>query len=741
MSHHQAQQPYRATPQVQAPHPSSNIVPHQLTRVAEHSDLRGENLTEEQYRDFLTEYIIYRFEKVESPDQADSNGDHARGSWANCTRRRLPTVDKQEAKNAIDNLNREDRRKGRTLLDKQRSLAPIQQDQLTKLEGDLSNEVQLDSRFQIVLAQADYTLKPIFETHESFSRRRNVTKRKVRDKKNRYERTSITAYFKRVPRPEQVPSLLYRQLELEKHQGQQLQERQASQQQIVEQIREYQERARVEEARRVAQQQAQHQQQQAQLLRQQIQLQSQQAQLQKQQALQQQRQQQNQEQQQAQRHSRSPGGTQQQVYPIRPNQGKTGQAQTTGDRAHQVGHLAGQRHASPIRANTSKQMPRVVHDESRYGQDNTIRVMHENVHHDKSHGHQHNPSIISSGSSSLYSENDSSSGWDSEPDSEKDSDSTPTSVPSRSSGSYRISRHAHGSRHHAYKHPSQHERRSEYRRHQTKSKYHEARDVEEPHNSDINHPRGRRHSLHKDREPPTYILTASDRRVPVRAPEVPRRDISPIVPVKDIEAIRAQAYHDGRSDQRYEDQTRLAAAVVAESLDARRYSVSASASSPSPALRYEPRTAPRPVIVTERESPSIRHVPHSEVERQLDRQYLNDALGRLRLVDRMGDRDVCSIENDYNIVLPDRDPLRHQASFFRVDRDAKSSPHWASHGINEDWDKLGEVRALGRERRRDSSPPPLVTAASSRNPFTPESMYRGRLDHVYSSERGSRRLF
>lgn len=749
MSHQHVHQSYRATPQAQAPHPSASIVPHQLNRVAEQSDLRGENLTEDEYREFLTEYIIYRFEKVESHDLANSNGDQPRGSWANCTRRRLPAVDKQEAKKEINNLNKEDRRKGRTLLEKQRSLASEQQDQLKKLEGDLSNDEQLDSRFQIVLVQVHSTLKPIVDKHESFSRRHNAMKRKVRDKK-KYERTSIVAYFKRCPRPEQIPSLLYRQLELEKHQVQQLHERQARQQDMFEQMREQQERERAEESRRVAQQQAHQQQQQVQLLKQQNQLQGQQAQLQKQQALQQQRpqqtQQQQQQQQQVQKHTQHPDRVltrpQPQGYPMRPGQGQAGQVQMATNRSHQAGHQVAQHHTSPIQANIGRQVPHAVHGVSRVLKGDTIRVNHEHDHRDKNHAHRRQPSIISSESGSLFSEDDSSSCWDSDTGSEKDSDSTPTSIPSRSSGSYRARKPSHSNRHHVHKHLSHHKRRSPNQHHHRPShKHHESRYSKDPKTSGVDGHRSRRYSLHGEREPPAYILTASDQRVPVRAPHVPQRDVSPVVSAKNIEAMRTQAYHNGRMDQIYEDQARLAT-VAAESLDARRYQIPPSSTSPTSALRYEPRTAPRPVIVTEREIPSIRHVSHSEVERQLDHQYMDDVFGRLRLADLERGHDVRGIEDDYEILLPDRVPLRRRASFVRVDRSARSSPHWTRAEDDEDWDRVGRGGVLGRERRRDSrSPSALMTAASYRNPFIPEPLRPGRVEHVFSPDLGRQRLF
>lgn len=750
ISHQQIQRDFRAAPQVQAPHPPANIVPHQLNRVAEQSDLRGENLTEEDYRRFLTEYIFYRFEKVEPHGLTSSSGDQSRGSWANCTRTRLPTVDRQEARKEIDSLNNKDKKKGRSLLEKQRSLAPEQQGQLAKLERDLSNDVHLDGRFQIVLAQVHYTLKPIVEKHESISRRHNNKKRKVREKKKRYEPISITAYFKRCPRPEQVPSLLYRQLEIEKHQRQQLQEQQALQQNMMEQMRVRQENERAEQNRRVAEQQAQQQQQQAQLLKQQNQLQNQQTQLQKQQALQQQQQQTQPKQQQAQPQARALTGTKQQAQPMRPDQEKTMQAQGTNHQAQQAGRSASEHQASPAQANIGrnidKQVPHVAHGAGHAERGGNIKVYHENEHHAKERVHRRDRSATSSDSDSIYSGDDSASDWDSDTGSEKDTDSTPTSIPSRSSGSYRVGKKDCSSRHRSHKHLSHHGHRSEYRRHRPSHKYRESPHSEGNQDFRVDRHHSRRHSLYDERLPRAYLLTASDRRVPVSVSHAPKREASPVIEFDAIDAIRAQAYQDGRTDQRCEDRTRLAV-VAAEGLDAQRYQLPPSSSFASSAVRYEPRTAPRPVIVTEREVPRIRHVTQSEVGRQLDRQHFNDAYGRPLIADREGNLDGRGIEDDYEIVFPDRVPLQRRASFVRIDRDPRTCSRQAiSPEDDENWDRVDRVdrgRALDTEwHRGPRSPPPAMTATSyHRNPFTAEDLRPGRLDRMYGLERGPQRLF
>ncbi|KUI56979.1 hypothetical protein VP1G_04260 [Cytospora mali] len=198
------------------PHPPREIIPPQLHRPVAVSDNRPERQTEDDIREQLTDYIIFKFEKIEPYDEYDSEGEEVKSTWDNCIRRRLADVDKEDARREIRRLNREDAKKGRTFLEKQNSLGPKGQNQLAKAQRDLSSE-ERDDRFHTVLVQFDSSLKPVMDKHEKVSRHRSTTKRRIRHKK-RYERTSITAYFKRCPRPNEVPSELARRIELGKQQ-------------------------------------------------------------------------------------------------------------------------------------------------------------------------------------------------------------------------------------------------------------------------------------------------------------------------------------------------------------------------------------------------------------------------------------------------------------------------------------------------------------------------------------------
>lgn len=198
----------------QPPHPPRHIIPAHFQRPVVVSDIRDEGVTEDDIREELSEYIILRFEKIEPYDEYDSEGEEVKASWDNCIRRRIAGFDKVDARKEVRRLNKEDGKKGRTLLEKQNDLGPKQQDQLARAQRELSLE-EHDARFHTILAQIDYTLKPVVQKREKVYTRKSNTKRKIHQKRM-YERTSITAYFKRCPKPTQIPSELARSVGIER---------------------------------------------------------------------------------------------------------------------------------------------------------------------------------------------------------------------------------------------------------------------------------------------------------------------------------------------------------------------------------------------------------------------------------------------------------------------------------------------------------------------------------------------
>lgn len=193
--------------QRKTPQSHGDIIPDEFGRFIEVSDLTAATFTEEKYYQYLSTPIAIRFEKIEPSTKYDSAGERVKSTWLNCTRTRLPNVDAAQAEDEIQRLNRKDNKQGLTLMKKQQSLGPNAQTQLTKAERDLSAAVR-DSRFSIILKQLDWTEKSMSQRHRKGSKRHS-------SKKPRNERASITAYFSRCPRTNQVPSLLYRQLERE----------------------------------------------------------------------------------------------------------------------------------------------------------------------------------------------------------------------------------------------------------------------------------------------------------------------------------------------------------------------------------------------------------------------------------------------------------------------------------------------------------------------------------------------
>lgn len=187
---------------------------HMTQRFVEVSDIRPERQTEESVREELSDYYVCRFEKVVPYDAYDIDGEIAKPSWENCVRTRMPEVSKRDAQREIRRLNLD-----KPVTEKKNSLTPHQQRQLEKALQDFS-AVERDHRYHTVLAQIDHQLRPI-DNNDKKSRRHSSTRGKSREKKkNKYQRISITAYYRRCPRPEQVPSQLKQILLFEKQQQQ-----------------------------------------------------------------------------------------------------------------------------------------------------------------------------------------------------------------------------------------------------------------------------------------------------------------------------------------------------------------------------------------------------------------------------------------------------------------------------------------------------------------------------------------
>lgn len=202
--------------------PPLDIIPDELSRFVEVSDLTAENHMEEQSRELLTTYIIVRFENLEPRNKPNSAGENA--SWVDCIRTRVPNVDNGRAREDIQRLNRMDikgakKGEGISVLKKQQSLNQHAQDQITRAARDLAMAEQ-DPRYHTILEQLDWT-EGVYSKNSGRSR-----KHKSSSKKTLLEKPSITVYFSRRPRPGQIASELYRRFELNKYQQQEQSERQ-----------------------------------------------------------------------------------------------------------------------------------------------------------------------------------------------------------------------------------------------------------------------------------------------------------------------------------------------------------------------------------------------------------------------------------------------------------------------------------------------------------------------------------
>lgn len=229
------------------PQPPRNLVPRPLLEgpAVQISDIRREpgRLTEQEARDELSDFVIFRFERADGANDYDSEGDPIRPTWANVVRTEVRGISKKEAARQVKALHDVHKPLG----EKKASLTDAQQRQLEKvLEGLELNE--RDSRYHYVLVQIDRKLrdkkvrdrsrdkstirkhgdKKHGERHRRYSENRGrretvefvdfLGRRRsmVRETRKKVQETvSITAYYKRCPKPEvdAIAMLLQREAE------------------------------------------------------------------------------------------------------------------------------------------------------------------------------------------------------------------------------------------------------------------------------------------------------------------------------------------------------------------------------------------------------------------------------------------------------------------------------------------------------------------------------------------------
>ncbi|KAK9777686.1 hypothetical protein AB5N19_11624 [Seiridium cardinale] len=222
--HHQPMHP------MQAPAPPREALPLELRvnrPLVDISDIRQDFLTDAEMRARCIEYCPYRFEKaLDSGRYDDDDGEDERvpSSWERAIRTRVQGMSKKDIVKEIRRLDSTTH----DVVQKKSTLSPallrqldIAMDQLSKSEHDPAN-------FVWTLAQIDHQLKevdtgtamqrnriplgqkvPRPKTHRSSSKRRSSSSLPAGSKKKFWERLSLTAYFKRSPRPHVNIALMY----------------------------------------------------------------------------------------------------------------------------------------------------------------------------------------------------------------------------------------------------------------------------------------------------------------------------------------------------------------------------------------------------------------------------------------------------------------------------------------------------------------------------------------------------
>ncbi len=241
------------------PHPPKEAVPlkFQTRPMVEICDLRRERMTEKEYRDLLSEYVVVRFETVLDEEGYDLDGKKKKPTWKNVFRTNVQDQSKEDIVREIHKLNKH------TLpaIEKKRTLSPAQQRQLEKaLEDYQANE--RDPRFHFELAQIDHQLKHAEKKHkrrDGFHRRSRS--HGPRDRKSKYKTVSLTAYYRRCPRPETNVILLWREREIAMNTPLQHHQAMLHQQHMMHQQQQHQQQQQQHQHQQ-QQQQQQHQQQQ-----------------------------------------------------------------------------------------------------------------------------------------------------------------------------------------------------------------------------------------------------------------------------------------------------------------------------------------------------------------------------------------------------------------------------------------------------------------------------------------------
>ncbi|KAL6414740.1 hypothetical protein AUP68_01272 [Ilyonectria robusta] len=196
------------------PPPPQHAVPHDLRprNTVEISDIRSERFTEADARERLSSYVVIRLEKTDNAYDVDEEGFPLTPTWEKVRQITQTDLSQQEIKRQVRVLERETK----PLTEKKAACSLAIQRQLELTQEKLS-QTDPDKRFCYKLVQFESKLRKLEERELQYIEKYNKGSKKEKKSskkyvsthlkkgksKPKYERVSITAYFKRTPTPEQ----------------------------------------------------------------------------------------------------------------------------------------------------------------------------------------------------------------------------------------------------------------------------------------------------------------------------------------------------------------------------------------------------------------------------------------------------------------------------------------------------------------------------------------------------------
>ncbi|EEY24101.1 predicted protein [Verticillium alfalfae VaMs.102] len=160
--------------QVALPPPYDKIPPAFQTNVVI-SDIRDDSQKEAEYRENFADYLVFRFEKLNDPGDVDEGGNRRKPNWEKATRTRVE-MSKEAAAGEVFRL----KHKHRQLWEKKHALEPAQR-------------LHLDQTLQLLQEVPPQDQRP---------RLLRTVEEEARENNRKREQLSITAFYKRLLRPE-----------------------------------------------------------------------------------------------------------------------------------------------------------------------------------------------------------------------------------------------------------------------------------------------------------------------------------------------------------------------------------------------------------------------------------------------------------------------------------------------------------------------------------------------------------